>query len=315
MPGRIPFVALIQAVFQMSLSERWLGKLTKLKVDRATGDPAPHKPILILVVLELADQGLLSDRLLVLTPELAFRFFSYWEIVRHRRKQPPNVRLPFYHLDSDGIWTALDENQQHCQDRQRVSYALLSDELLSLLASDAFRQQARQILITKYFRPEERLALYALCGTEVPTEEEAAANLKRATLADAQQQGREVRFRVSVVSAYHYTCILTGYRLTTVSGGSIVDAAHIRPFASSRNNDPQNGLALCKNAHWLFDQGLWTVTDDYRILVADQHFAESYTDGKPLRDYQGAYLQFPRTSALRPCVDHLAWHRRHVFQY
>jgi putative restriction endonuclease len=75
------------------------------------------------------------------------------------------------------------------------------------------------------------------------------------------RQGREARFRLNIVAAYNYTCALTRYRLTTIAGGSIVDAAHIHQFSDSRNNDPRNGLALCKNAHWLFDNGLWTLTD------------------------------------------------------
>jgi len=58
-----------------------------------------------------------------------------------------------------------------------------------------------------------------------------------------------------VVSAYNFTCALTAYRLTTITAGSIVDAAHIHEFRDSRNNDPRNGIALSKNAHWTFDQG------------------------------------------------------------
>ena len=41
----------------MATAEQWLGKLAHLKVDKARGDPAPHKPLLLLVVLELAEQG------------------------------------------------------------------------------------------------------------------------------------------------------------------------------------------------------------------------------------------------------------------
>jgi putative restriction endonuclease len=36
------------------IKERWLAKLRKLRVDVARGDPAPHKPLLMLVVIELA---------------------------------------------------------------------------------------------------------------------------------------------------------------------------------------------------------------------------------------------------------------------
>ena len=39
------------------IRERWLAKLAKLNVDRARGGPAPHKPLLLLVLIELAHQG------------------------------------------------------------------------------------------------------------------------------------------------------------------------------------------------------------------------------------------------------------------
>ena len=56
---------------------------------------------------------------------------------------------------------------------------------------------------------------------------------------EVARQGREARFRLNIVAAYNYTCALTCYRLTTIAGGSIVDAAHIHQFSDSRNNDPR----------------------------------------------------------------------------
>jgi hypothetical protein len=50
----------------MATPEHWLGKLASLKVDKARGDPAPHKPLLLLVVLELAEQGKLPSEILPL---------------------------------------------------------------------------------------------------------------------------------------------------------------------------------------------------------------------------------------------------------
>ncbi len=38
-------------------TDYWLHKLATLKVDRSRGDPAPHKPFLLLVVLEMAERG------------------------------------------------------------------------------------------------------------------------------------------------------------------------------------------------------------------------------------------------------------------
>lgn len=78
---------------------------------RAKGGPAPHKPLLLLLVLKLAEKGELAETL-PLTPELAFRFATFYSVVVHRRSQRPDVRMPFYHLRSEGFWRSLDERGQ-----------------------------------------------------------------------------------------------------------------------------------------------------------------------------------------------------------
>jgi len=89
----------------MNRADYWLAKFSKLRVDRARGDAAPHKPLLLLVLCDLAENGELRD-VLTLSPELAFRFYTYWNIVAGRRAQRPDIRLPFHHLAGDGIWRA-----------------------------------------------------------------------------------------------------------------------------------------------------------------------------------------------------------------
>ena len=51
-----------------------------------------------------------------------------------------------------------------------------------------------------------------------------AAGSALGACAGAKTIGREARFRLNIVAAYNYTCALTGYRLTTITAGSIVDA-------------------------------------------------------------------------------------------
>ena len=169
-------------------------------------------------------------------------------------------------------------------------------------------------LIEKYFYSAERVALYSLVGLQVPDEKGGIAETVDSEIYYASQQGREARFRLTVVAAYNYACALTNYRLTTIDAGSIVDAAHIHQFADSRNNDVRNGLALSKNAHWLFDQGLWTIADDYTVVVAIGQFTEQSPDQKALRDYHGQKIRLPKNSALWPEPIHLAWHRSNKFQ-
>ena len=259
----------------MGSAQDWLKKFSCLRLDRARGDFAPHKPLLLLVACDIAEQGLISGNVLALTPELASRFISYWPIVAKRRKQKPDIRLPFYHLAGDEVWSPLNAEGAPTRSRSDVKFAQLPSDLVRFLCDPASRDRARHLLIAKYFLPSEQIALYESLGMPVPSKIEIEQNAAYRSPAEAKLAGRETRFRIGVLAAYDFTCALTGYRLTTITSGSIVDAAHIHQFADSRNNDINNGLALCKNAHWLFDQGLWTISDDYREVVAVGSFAET----------------------------------------
>ncbi len=128
---------------------------------------------------------------------------------------------------------------------------------------------------------------------------------------EATERGREGRFRIGVITAYNYTCALTGYRLITLSSGTIVDAAHIHQFARSRNNNLNNGIALSKNAHWLFDNGLWSIRDDYTVLVAERHFSEAGQSALLLARMKDRKITLPSNPAHWPEQHHLAWHRTH----
>jgi putative restriction endonuclease len=298
----------------MTTPDHWLGKLAKLKVYRAKGGPAPHKPLLLLVILELAEEGRLPPDLLALSPDLAFRFCTYWSVVASRRTQRPDVRLPFHHLHTDGFWSALGEDGKPSPDDRLTRSAALTPDFVTFAQDASFREQARRILIATYFPADERVALYTLVGLPVPSEEQIERDATYQSPEEAKKQGREARFRLNIVAAYNYTCALTRCRLTTIDAGSIVDAAHIHQFSDSRNNDPSNGLALSKNAHWLFDHGLWSLTDDYTVLVAGDAFSEESPDQKALRDYQGQTIYLPGDRACWPDPRHLAWHRKHKFR-
>ncbi len=294
----------------MSQAE-WLNRLTNLNKAR---DNAPHKPLLLLVFLELVETGDFVGGSLPLTPELAFRFDTYFEIVRHRRKAPPDVRMPFHHLGTQKFWFPRMANGDASKHRSTTTYVVPDPDFVSACRDAEFRRQARCILISSHFEPAEQVALYQLVGIEMPATSELPAGALAQWVQVAETVGRSARFRLDVVSAYSYTCALTGYRVTTISAGTIVDAAHIHQFANSRNDDPKNGIALCKNAHWQFDAGLWTIDDDYRVVVAVGIFSESSPNQQPLADMGGQQLLLPREQSIWPSPTHLAWHRKNVFK-
>lgn len=289
--------------------EKWLRVVSNLNVSRK-GGIAPYKPLLLLVLAELAEESKLSDRTLPLTGELVFRFLAYGTVVAERLSQRPDIRLPFYHMRSDGCWIPLDENGQPTLEKRRAAAAQLDETFLACLNDADFRNQMRRILIAKYFIDAgERTALYQLVGLSVPPAPIVKEDARR--YETSCERGREARFRLTVVPAYHYTCALTRYRLVTVDSGSIVDAAHIHQFAASRNNHPCNGIALCKNAHWMFDEGLWSLDDEYRVLVAAKRFDESGIEAHLLSLKANQRILLPADPSYWPDKAHLAWHRKH----
>lgn len=116
----------------------------------------------------------------------------------------------------------------------------------------------------------------------------------------ARRKGPSARFAVQIVSQYKFTCALTGICCMTTAGGTIVDAAHIEPWSVSQNDDIGNGIALSKNAHWAFDEGLWSVDNGGRIVVASARFVELGGEQLKLQPYAGRLLQFANGVALRP---------------
>ncbi|OHE31986.1 MAG: hypothetical protein A3J94_06845 [Syntrophus sp. RIFOXYC2_FULL_54_9] len=292
----------------------WLYKLATLRIDRARGNPAPHKPLLLLVILEMVEKGEITSREVTLSPDLAFRFSVFWSIVAQRRNQPPEVRLPFHHLGSSGIWQPMTADYKPSPDKKMTLIIRMDETFFHCLQDYKFRDRARRTLIETepYFQPEEKIALYSMlqmkpAASEIQEDKE----LYKVSV----QTGRDARFRIEVVViAYKHNCALTGYRMTTLEMESIVDAAHIHQFHDSRNNDPCNGMALTKNAHWQFDRGLWSLNNDYRVLVNREKFTEEGIPGQRLSDFEGRRIFLPDDPRYWPEQHYLEWHRkRHGF--
>lgn len=55
--------------------DKWLARLGGIRVDRK-GNAAPHKPLLLLTVLEMVELGILREPRLPLSGELSFRFLA-----------------------------------------------------------------------------------------------------------------------------------------------------------------------------------------------------------------------------------------------
>jgi putative restriction endonuclease len=293
--------------------ELWLERLANLNIDRARG-AAPHKPLLLFVVLDLIEDGQLKDGMLLKDGNLAFRFSSYWTIVAQRRTARPDLRLPFYHMRTDELWVPLDGEGKPAESRERAVRARLDPSFLSCLRDPTFRVLARRTFIATYFEPGERLTLYQLVGIEPPGDDVVRADAERFQMNSDAARKRDARFSLRVLPAYNFTCALTRYRMVSVEGKTAVDAAHIHQFKKGGPDDPRNGLALSKTAHWLFDRGFWSIGDDYTVVVKVDRFDEAGGADQLLKPRINQRIHLPMNREVWPGREYLSWHReRHRF--
>ncbi|MGX9424331.1 MULTISPECIES: HNH endonuclease [Bradyrhizobium] len=121
---------------------------------------------------------------------------------------------------------------------------------------------------------------------------------------------RERSFMHNVRAAYANRCSMTGLRLINGGGRPEVQAAHIQPVASKGPDSIRNGIALSGTVHWMFDRGLISVGDDYKILIAKNHVPE---DAFRLLNRSGS-IYLPKDQTLYPNAQYLKFHRDVIFK-
>jgi len=292
--------------------QQWLGKLANLHKDRSRGD-APHKPLLLLVVIDLFESGKIPSGKFHRDGDLAFRFNSYWALGARGRGSRPDVMLPFFHTRTDGFWTPLEADGRIAEARNIARTARVDPEFLACLSSASFREAARKQIVRCHFEGEDRRGLCELMGLPLTPEQQEEPVDSRDSKSETKHT-RDVKFAFRVLPTYDFRCALTRYRMVAVNGTTALDAAHVKSFSSGGPNTINNGIALSKTAHWLFDRGFWSLDDDFRILVKLDAFQEQGEDALLLKRRKGETIHLPGLETARPSRAFLDWHRsKHKF--
>ena len=135
------------------VSSRW---------DESTKNRSPHKPLLLLAICDMYEQGIYSDEFVELNQELIDVFAAYWNAaLPHKRRSP--MALPFYHLKSAPFWSIIPKegvvmpNSQIRSNRKLqdlLAGAKVDEELHRSLIDESLRNRVRNTLYEKYFSVE-----------------------------------------------------------------------------------------------------------------------------------------------------------------
>ena len=300
----------------------------------ATRKQAPHKPILLLAVMDLISRGVISSRFIDIKGdlnELNELFTNYWRRVVPLA-QSSRHRLPLSRLHNEPFWKlvsvdgkditppVLNDISTVNQLRTVALGANLDDDLFHYMQIPESREAFRDTLLTACFSETARAALLDQAKIHAQAYEYSKELVQKARLPIVQQvidevtyqpEARDQGFRRAVVIAYDHRCALCGVRLITSEGHTVVDAAHIQPWSVSRIDDIRNGMALCKICHWAFDEGLMGVSDSYVVLTSVQITAHPNIPGN-LFTLSGRGILPPAEQDLWPAQQYLQWHRINV---
>lgn len=248
------------------------------------------------------------------------------------RDESPRIHYPFKYLKSEGFWhlhpkTEQEEVFHNLKNRdfgsfaklaETIDYASLDADLFVYLQYLATREVLRYTLIQTYFIKYAELFRAVIDDSrEITAIEKLILENAEAKNFDLSRQisdekKRERAFSRAVMNLYDYTCAACHYRVIAPNGRTAVDAAHIYPFAESQDDSIGNGISLCKLHHWAFDQGLFSINDNYKIVVANS-FTESGNDRFSLKHLQSQPILLPKEKPFRPSLTMIRWHRDNKF--
>ena len=303
----------------------YLHKIARLRVDRTRDLPAPHKPLLLLAVLDLIERGEISDNRIEVSPLLVETYLSYW---KHIPTGQPRLYNPFPRLRTSGFWhlharagqepalAATRSFQSVSHLKKLVAYASFDPEFFMLLQRPEAREVVRQTIIETHLSYYKPLIKNATTANRLINE--AAQKLRREALSGKDESAptspaRSAAFRQEIMRLYDYTCAACRLRIVTPEGRSAVDAAHIIPYSESHDDGIGNGLALCKLHHWALDAGLLTLNDRYRLLVSNA-FEERGQAALLLRNLDAKPILLPQQRPFFPSLYAVRWHRTNRFQ-
>jgi len=313
--------------------QKYLKAFSRLKRGGTKYGLAPHKPILLLSIIELFDQGLVTDNAIPVNADLVGTFKENWLVLVSTGHQA-DFTQPFYYLQNEKLggipyWYLMP--YAGCQINSHIAsvttlakvcaYGYFSADLYLILLDPSHRLELKQCLLHTYFphyiasfdlEKTKHTGYYQEQMLDVLNESEP---LYRRIINHTEEDVfvRNGLFKKFVPKLYNNQCSFTGMKINSTFNYNFIDACHIVPFSHSHNDKIVNGLALCPNMHRAFDRGLLSIDSDYSILVS-KHIHEDDNHPYSFQRLAGKEVRLPEKSIHYPDQAALAWHRDNIFK-
>ncbi|MBA4155399.1 HNH endonuclease [Flavobacterium sp.] len=310
------------------------------KLNRSTHPvlgKAPHKPILLLSVLQLIRKGEITSNRIEITPELVLAFKSNWQALV-TTLHTCNFALPFFHLKSEPFWqlTFLSKGASSIKSmstlnsvKDNIAFAEIDQALFLLMVDEVTNVYLEKMLLEQYFptitdryveeAPKLQYALEFEIKNQMVNDTKEEYQTKIQTLENqlTEEEFEEERFirggifKKEIPRLYNHQCCISEMKIETTINAQLVDACHIIPFSFSNDDTISNGICLSPNLHRAYDRGLLTITEDYIVRISPTVRETQSPYG--IMQFAGKRIALPQEYKHYPSVQNLSWHRKEKF--
>ena len=299
---------------------------------------APHKPILLVSIVQLIRSNIITSNKVFITPELVLAFKSNWKSLVNT-KHIPNFSLPFFHLKSEPFWNLVSKPglqltltksksiKSFKNLNDTIAFAEIDKDLFLLFKNYETSEILEGFLLSYYFGYNDTLNLLPKTSqlqldieNEILNENKEVYTAKikelQATLDDDNfQEEIFVRggiFKNTIPKIYHYQCCISDMKVESTSNAQMVDACHIIPFSISQDDTIPNGISLSPNLHRAYDRGLITINKDYIVRISPTVIDNNSVYS--ISQFEGKQISLPNNPKNYPSPESLIWHTKEVFQ-
>ena len=295
-----------------------------------TNHKSPYKPFLLMSVMDLIADGSISRNFIEPSIVLTETWMGYISLLPPMNRQA-SMAYPFFYMGSDGFWSLQPRHKNPVKPGQTISSlkrlrecyfgAKFNDDLFPLLQMESSRDRLRARLVETFFASEFQQVVEAQSTLNY----KAAAYSSNLLIVSEQsldfaseqedppKKVRDQGFRKAIVRLYDHRCALCGIKIITDENHTVVEAAHIIPWSISKNDNPTNGMALCKLCHWSFDEGLMGVGSENQVLVSQIIKHDPNLPGHMLTLSDRPIFR-PPESKYWPAQESFKWHRKERFK-
>jgi putative restriction endonuclease len=294
-----------------------MGRLSGLRQAQVGGKRAPHKPLLVLWLLEkLMNTGSAVASYAEAAEPVSQLINDFGTPVKSPALARQRAAMPFVHLERE-LWDLRDhqgseigpdvpETGRWLLDHGAVGQ--LRPEAAALLADGQVLAAAARLLLDQHFTPVLSEMICAAVGLDL-----AGLEAPWPPQVSVSRRTRTPGFAEGVLRAYAYRCAMCGFDGRLGRNPVAIEAAHVQWHSQGGPDELANAIALCALHHALFDCGVLGLGPGRRITVSPLYVAATNA-GRAVDALAGQPLLGVRPG--QPSVDavYIGWHTIQVFK-